>query len=148
MVRRDKIKITSNQCDEKYYPGCVKTLSSFYNSIENNVEINKILKNFSKDVYFNSYDQIVKKIFNSPIYFLKFQKKININLILDLFVIFLVLFILNNQNLKEKKKEGLEIVLLTSFLISLIPTLLIYIFMKMVRQEQYVSDILFCPNLH
>ena len=103
----------------------VKTLSSFYNSIENNVEINKILKNFSKDVYFNSYDQIVKKIFNSPIYFLKFQKKININLILDLFVIFLVLFILNNQNLKEQKKVGLEIVLLTSFLISLIPTLLI-----------------------
>ena len=56
---------------------------------------------------------------------MKFQKKININLILDLFVIFLVLFILNNQNLKEQKKVGLEIVLLTSFLISLIPTLLI-----------------------
>ena len=120
----DVIKIKNNiqpfpQGDERNIAPWlhVKTLSSFYNSVENNVEINKILKNFSKDVYFNSFDQIVKKILNSPIYFLKLQKKININLILDLFVIFLVLFILNNQNLKEQK-VGLEIVLLT-FLISL-----------------------------
>ena len=51
----DVIKIKNNiqpfpQGDERNIAPWlhVKTLSSFYNSVENNVEINKILKNFSK----------------------------------------------------------------------------------------------------
>ena len=52
----------------------VKTLSSFYNSVENNVEINKILKNFSKDVYFNSFDQIVKNIKFTNLFFKNSKK--------------------------------------------------------------------------
>ena len=98
MVRCDKDKNNIQPFPQGIKKYCTlascETLSSFYNSVENNVEINKILKNFSKDVYFNSFDQIVKNIKFTNL-FLKFQKKININLILDLFVIFLVLFILN-----------------------------------------------------
>ena len=102
-----------------------KTLSSFYSNVENNVEINKILKNFSKDVYYNSLDQIIIKALKSPIYFLKLQKKINLNLIFDLFLIFLVLFIIKNGKIETPNRIGLEFMLLFSFLISLIPTLLI-----------------------
>ncbi len=124
----------------------VTTLSGYFNSLDNYVEINKIAKNFSSDVYFNSLDQIFLKIIQTPIYFLKVQKKNNSNLISTLLIIFLIIFFFVKESPKTTKKSGPELILLISFILLLFPTFLIlYIYVNAEGRAVLFQTFYFMP---
>ena len=108
-----------------------KTLSGYFNQIDNYVEINRVAKNFATDVYSQSLDQIFSKLIKSPIYFLKFQKINNLHLINILLTIFFMIFIFVEKKNKIENKFGPELVLFISFIITLFPTFyILYIYVN------------------
>ena len=104
-----------------------KTLASFWTEVGDNVEVDKTIKDFSKDVYNQNKFSIIKKIAKSPIYFFKFQRDKNINLIIFYIILMFIIFIFGKNTKYENKKISLELIFLFSFiLITFLNLLLLY----------------------